>query len=90
LSLCVFVPLNMTQTHPFSFVMEARGWAGEDPNRLAMGDAFVIPPGMATLSDPTDDELLEVTLGTFPDHFGFGLLRRAAQSAQTKDLPCPA
>jgi hypothetical protein len=33
-----------------------------------MGDAFVIPPGMATrYSDPTDDlELLEVTLaGTF-------------------------
>ena len=37
---------------------------GKDPYRLAPGDAFVIPPGMATrYGDPTADlELLEVTL----------------------------
>ncbi len=37
---------------------------GKDPYRLEPGDAFVIPPGMATrYSDPTPDlELLEVTL----------------------------
>ncbi len=37
---------------------------GKDPYRLSPGDAFVVPPGMATrLSDPDADlELLEVTL----------------------------
>ena len=37
---------------------------GKDPFRLSAGDAFVIPPGMATrYADPTPDlELLEVTL----------------------------
>ena len=37
---------------------------GKDPYTLSPGDAFVTPPGMATLwADPTDDfELLEVTL----------------------------
>jgi len=37
---------------------------GKDPYRLSPGDAFVIPPGMATrYADPTPDlELLEVTL----------------------------
>ena len=37
---------------------------GKDPYKLAPGDAFVIPPGMATrYSDPSDDiELLEVSL----------------------------
>lgn len=37
---------------------------GKDPYRLESGDAFVIPPGMATrYSDPTADlQLLEVTL----------------------------
>jgi hypothetical protein len=37
---------------------------GKDPFRLSPGDAFVIPPGMATrYADPTADlELLEVTL----------------------------
>ncbi len=37
---------------------------GKDPYRLSPGDAFVIPPGMATrYSDTTDDlELLEVSL----------------------------
>lgn len=51
----------------FSFVM--RGGMllegeGKDPFRLEPGDAFVIPPGMATrYGDPTSDlELLEVTL----------------------------
>jgi quercetin dioxygenase-like cupin family protein len=41
---------------------------GQDPHRLAAGDAFVIPPDMATrYSAPSDDlELLEVTLaGSF-------------------------
>ncbi|MCF2872504.1 cupin domain-containing protein [Octadecabacter sp. G9-8] len=51
----------------FTFVMEGAitlEGEGKDPYRLAPGDAFVIPPGMATrYSDPTDDvELLEVTL----------------------------
>ena len=55
----------------FTFVMEGGMTLegdGKDPYRLAPGDAFVIPPGMATrYSDPTSDlELLEVTLaGTF-------------------------
>ena len=55
----------------FTFVMEGAmtlEGKGNDPHRLAVGDAFVIPPGMATrYSEPTDDlELLEVTLaGTF-------------------------
>ena len=37
---------------------------GKDPYPLTPGDAFVIPPGLATLwADPSDDfELLEVTL----------------------------
>ena len=37
---------------------------GKEPYRLEPGDAFVIPPGMATRwADPTEDfELLEVTL----------------------------
>ena len=37
---------------------------GEQPNRLACGDAFVIPPNLKTrFGDPTDDlEFLEVTL----------------------------
>jgi len=41
---------------------------GKEPYRLARGDAFVTPPGMATRwADPTDDfELLEVSLpGSF-------------------------
>ena len=51
----------------FTFVM-AGGLTlegeGKDPWRLTAGDAFVIPPGMATrYGDPTDDvELLEVAL----------------------------
>ncbi len=55
----------------FSFVMEGGitlEGEGRDPYRLEPGDAFVIPPGMATrLSDPTSDvELLEVSLpGSF-------------------------
>ncbi|GAB4269802.1 MAG: hypothetical protein Kow0013_21580 [Pararhodobacter sp.] len=51
----------------FTFVM--RGGMtlhgeGKEPNRLARGDAFVIPPGLATrYADPSDDlELLEVSL----------------------------
>ena len=51
----------------FTFVM--RGGMtlegeGKDPYRLSPGDAFVIPPGMATrYADPTPDlQLLEVTL----------------------------
>ena len=42
---------------------------GKDPYRLSAGDAFVIPPGMATrYADPSSDlELLEVSLpGSFP------------------------
>jgi mannose-6-phosphate isomerase-like protein (cupin superfamily) len=37
---------------------------GKEPYRLEPGDAFVIPPGMATrFADPTTDlELLEVSL----------------------------
>lgn len=51
----------------FSFVMSGAmtlEGEGKDPCRLAPGDAFVIPPGMATrYADPTPDlELLEVTL----------------------------
>lgn len=51
----------------FTFVMTGEmtlEGAEKDPYRLAPGDAFVIPPGMACrYSDPTDDiELLEVTL----------------------------
>ena len=55
----------------FTFVMEGTmtlQGAGRDPYRLEPGDAFVIPPGMATrYADPSNDiELLEVTLpGTF-------------------------
>jgi quercetin dioxygenase-like cupin family protein len=51
----------------FTFVM-AGGMTlegeGKDPFRLSPGDAFVIPPGLATrYSDATPDlELLEVTL----------------------------
>jgi quercetin dioxygenase-like cupin family protein len=51
----------------FTFVMSGGmtlEGEGKDPYRLSPGDAFVIPPGMATrYSDPTADlELLEVTL----------------------------
>jgi quercetin dioxygenase-like cupin family protein len=51
----------------FSFVMAGEmtlEGEGKDPYRLSPGDAFVIPPGMATrYSDATPDlELLEVTL----------------------------
>lgn len=51
----------------FTFVMEGEvtlEGEGKDPYRLRAGDAFVIPPGMATrLSDPTADaELLEAAL----------------------------
>lgn len=51
----------------FTFVMEGTMTLqgnGKDPYALAPGDAFVIPPGMATrYADPSDDlELLEVTL----------------------------
>lgn len=51
----------------FTFVMQGAmtlHGQGKDPYRLEPGDAFVIPPGMATCyADPTDDlELLEVTL----------------------------
>lgn len=51
----------------FTFVMTGAmtlEGEGKDPFRLAPGDAFVIPPGMATrYADPTPDlELLEVTL----------------------------
>jgi quercetin dioxygenase-like cupin family protein len=55
----------------FTFVMAGEmtlEGEGKDPFRLSAGDAFVIPPGMATrYSAPTDDlELLEVSLpGTF-------------------------
>jgi len=55
----------------FAFVMEGRltlEGESKEPYRLEPGDAFVIPPGMATrYSDPTDDvELMEVALpGTF-------------------------
>ncbi|MDJ0825675.1 MAG: cupin domain-containing protein [Rhodobacter sp.] len=51
----------------FSFVMEGAmtlEGEGRDPYRLSPGDAFVIPPGMATrYADPSEDlELLEVSL----------------------------
>ena len=51
----------------FTFVMSGGmtlEGEGKDPFRLSPGDAFVIPPGMATrYADPTTDlELLEVTL----------------------------
>jgi quercetin dioxygenase-like cupin family protein len=51
----------------FCFVMEGAmtlEGEGKDPYRLSPGDAFVIPPGMATrYSDASDDlELLEVAL----------------------------
>jgi mannose-6-phosphate isomerase-like protein (cupin superfamily) len=46
---------------------------GKDPFRLAPGDAFVIPPGLATrYAAPTPDlSLLEVTL---PGRFATTLL----------------
>jgi quercetin dioxygenase-like cupin family protein len=55
----------------FSFVMTGAmtlEGEGKEPFRLAPGDAFVIPPGMATrYSDPSPDlELLEVTLPGSP------------------------
>ena len=51
----------------FSFVMEGAltlEGAGRDPVALAAGDAFVIPPGLATrYADPSADlEILEVSL----------------------------
>ena len=51
----------------FTFVMAGEmtlEGEGKDPWRLSAGDAFVIPPGLATrYADPTEDlELLEVTL----------------------------
>lgn len=51
----------------FTFVMDGAltlEGEGHDPVRLEPGDAFVVPPGMATrLSEPSDDvELLEVAL----------------------------
>ena len=51
----------------FTFVLEGEmtlEGEGKDPYRLSAGDAFVIPPDMATrYSDPSDDlELLEVSL----------------------------
>ena len=51
----------------FNFVMSGKmtlDGEGKEPYRLARGDAFVIPPGMATrYSDPSADlELLEVSL----------------------------
>ncbi len=51
----------------FTFVMAGQmtlEGEGKDPYTLAPGDAFVIPPGMATrYADPSDDiELLEVSL----------------------------
>ena len=51
----------------FTFVMEGSmtlEGEGKDPYRLSPGDAFVIPPGMATrYGEPSDDiELLEVAL----------------------------
>ena len=51
----------------FTFVMEGAmtlEGEGKEPYRLEPGDAFVIPPGMATrYADPSGDlELLEVTL----------------------------
>jgi quercetin dioxygenase-like cupin family protein len=51
----------------FAFVMQGEmtlEGEGKEPYRLSAGDAFVIPPGMATrYGEPSDDfELLEVTL----------------------------
>ncbi len=51
----------------FTFVLEGTmtlEGEGQEPHQLAAGDAFVIPPDMATrYSDPSDDlELLEVSL----------------------------
>lgn len=51
----------------FTFVMEGKmtlEGEGKDPYELSPGDAFVIPPGLATrYADPSDDlELLQVTL----------------------------
>ena len=51
----------------FTFVMEGAmtlEGEGQDPQHLAAGDAFVIPPGMVTTyADPSEDiELLEVSL----------------------------
>ena len=51
----------------FTFVMAGEmtlEGEGKDPFRLSPGDAFVIPPGMATrYADPSADlELLEVSL----------------------------
>ena len=56
----------------FSFVLSGEmtlEGEGKDPFRLAPGDAFVIPPGMATrYSDTTPDlELLEVSLPGNPE-----------------------
>ena len=56
----------------FSFVLSGEmtlEGEGKDPVRLAPGDAFVIPPGMATrYSDTTPDlELLEVSLPGNPE-----------------------
>ena len=56
----------------FTFVMDGAmtlEGEGKEPFRLSPGDAFVIPPGMATrYGDPSEDiELLEVALpGTVP------------------------
>ena len=55
----------------FSFVMTGGmtlEGEGKEPFRLSPGDAFVIPPGLATrYSDPTPDlEILEVTLPGSP------------------------
>ena len=60
----------------FTFVMSGEmtlEGQGKDPYRLSPGDAFVIPPGMATrYLDPSDDlELLEVAL---PGHVPTSLL----------------
>ena len=51
----------------FTFVMAGEmtlEGQGKDPCRLSPGDAFVVPPGMATrYADPSGDlELLEVAL----------------------------
>ena len=51
----------------FTFVMDGTlvlEGEGKDPHPLAAGDAFVIPPGLATnYSEPSDDiELMEVSL----------------------------
>ena len=61
---------HYTDIH-FTFVMEGTmllEGEGREPFALEPGDAFVVPPGMATrYADPSEDlELLEVTLpGTF-------------------------